>query len=197
MNLQLRRMWLQLTSDRKRFGLLLGAVLVGLLLWTRIIVVSNLPRTAVAEDGDGAQAGLKTSVPSSAASASKAAIEIAVPAALTRDPFVISPDYFPKPTALVEMHQEAGKSQPPTVEDAEQLQARRTTQLRALVERFKLEAAMAKGEMAVISGKAYRQGDVVAGDGSEPVKFQLVEVRHRSVILECEDRQFELKMATP
>jgi hypothetical protein len=81
------------------------------------------------------------------------------------------------------MHQEAGKSAVSTAEDAEQLKARRTTQLRALVERFKLEAAMAKGEMAVISGKTYRQGDVVDGDGSESVKFTLAEVRHRSVIL--------------
>ena len=123
--------------------------------------------------------------------------EIDVPTGLTRDPFVISPHYFPKPTALVEMDQEAGKSRPPSVEDAEQVFARRTTQLRALVERMKLDAAMAKGEMAVISGMTYRQGDFVATEGSEQIKFLLAEVRHRSVILECEDRRFELKMATP
>jgi hypothetical protein len=197
MNLKLRRLWIQLTSDKKRFGLLLAVVAVGLLLWTRIIVVSNLPRTAIAEDREAAKAKSTVKVPSSTTGITRATIEIDAPPVVTRDPFVISPDYFPKPTALVEMHQEAGKSAVSTAEDAEQLKARRTTQLRALVERFKLEAAMAKGEMAVISGKTYRQGDVVDGDGSESVKFSLAEVRHRSVILECEDRRFELKMATP
>ena len=50
MQLVLRRLWIQITSDRKRFGLLCAMLLIGLLLWGRIIVTSNLPRTAIADD---------------------------------------------------------------------------------------------------------------------------------------------------
>ena len=50
MQLVLRRLWIQITSDRKRFGLLCAMLLIGLLLWGRIIVTSNLPRMAVADD---------------------------------------------------------------------------------------------------------------------------------------------------
>ena len=53
----LRRLWIQITSDRKRFGVLCAMLVLGLLLWGRIIVTTNLPRTAMAvDDGLGSAA---------------------------------------------------------------------------------------------------------------------------------------------
>ena len=46
---KLKRMWLQITADRRRFGLFCGLLLVGLLLWARIIVIARPARTAVAQ----------------------------------------------------------------------------------------------------------------------------------------------------
>ena len=200
MGVKLRRFWIQLTSDRKRFSLLCAVALVGLLLWTRLIVVSNLPRTAVAEDS--VSAAVKAGPSASAGPISeRPIIKADLDGAPLRDPFVISTVHFPRSTALVDIAQEAGKSQAQAAENPEQAQARRTTQLRALAERLTLEATMAGGAMAVISGKTYRQGDWIAStpesEGFEPVKFLLVEVRQRSVILECDHWRFELKMATP
>ena len=48
MPIPLQRLWIQITSDRRRFGMLAGGLLLGALLWARIIVISNPPRTAVA-----------------------------------------------------------------------------------------------------------------------------------------------------
>lgn len=45
-----KRGWTWLTASRKRFSLVLSLVIVGLLLWSRLIMLSNLPRTAIAED---------------------------------------------------------------------------------------------------------------------------------------------------
>lgn len=42
--------WTWLTASRKRFSLVLSLVIVGLLLWSRLIMLSNLPRTAIAEE---------------------------------------------------------------------------------------------------------------------------------------------------
>ena len=46
----LKQGWSWLTSSRKRYSFALALVLVGLLLWSRLIMLSNLPRTAVADD---------------------------------------------------------------------------------------------------------------------------------------------------
>ena len=46
----LKRGWIWLTASRKRFSFALTLALVGLLLWSRLIILSNLPRTAVADD---------------------------------------------------------------------------------------------------------------------------------------------------
>lgn len=45
-----RRGWTWLTASRKRFSFVLSLIIVGLLLWSRLIMLSNLPRTAIAED---------------------------------------------------------------------------------------------------------------------------------------------------
>ncbi|MCZ6836427.1 MAG: hypothetical protein O7G85_11690 [Planctomycetota bacterium] len=45
-----RRFWTWLNADRKRFSLACLLTLFGLLLWSRLILVSNLPRTAIADD---------------------------------------------------------------------------------------------------------------------------------------------------
>ena len=42
--------WAWLTASRKRFSLALSVVIVGLLLWSRLIMLSNMPRTAIADD---------------------------------------------------------------------------------------------------------------------------------------------------
>ncbi len=46
----LARGWIWLTASRRRFSIALSLALVGLLLWSRLIILSNLPRTAVADD---------------------------------------------------------------------------------------------------------------------------------------------------
>jgi hypothetical protein len=63
-------------------------------------------------------------------------------------------------------------------------------------DQFKLEAALGTS-MAVISGKKYRVGEVMHGKDGDQFQFKLVEIRQRSVILECQNRQIELQMAPP
>lgn len=199
MSPKLRRIWIQMTADRKRFGILCAVVALGLLLWGRLIVVSNLPRTAVAEPpvSDGARSTGKSGRPGSANS-EKARPTMAITLSSTpqRDPFVISPKYFPRPTPATSQPSDAGKLVVKPTEDGLQAEARYTAQLRSLAAKFKLEAAMG-GSIAVINGRTYRSGDVVPSVTDERVGFTLVEIKQRSVVLECDGRVFELQMATP
>jgi hypothetical protein len=199
MPMTLRRLWIQVTSDRRRFGMLCACVIAGLLLWARLIVVSNMPRTAVADENPGANSVTAKSVDSKGAAENKPrpVVQVELARTVNHDPFVISAKHYPKPLVVVDLGKEASKSQPQPVEDSEQREARLVAQLRSLVDRLKLEAAMVGGEMAVISDRTYRRGDwIKAGDDGE-IQFKLTEVRQRSVILEHDDRRFELKMATP
>ena len=66
-----------------------------------------------------------------------------------------------------------------------------------MVNRFTLEAVMQRRPMAVISGKTYRLHDVIPAMNSDQVRFELVNVGHRSVTLEYEGRRFVLRMKLP
>jgi hypothetical protein len=205
MMLTLQRMWLQITADRKRFGVLCGAVAVGLLLWSRLIVVSNLPRTAIAED-DAALAETQPqqsqqAPPSEngrgADNSTSPAIAVTLHSLPNHDPFEINSDVFPP--RLVENNGQVGeKSTRNPADNLFDAEARRTEQLRAMVNQLTLEAVMLQDvPLVVINSKTYRQGDLVPALKDDSISFRLSEVNRRSIVLEYDGRMFELKMTSP
>lgn len=200
MSVKLRRLWIQLTSDRKRFGMLCAVVVVAMLLWARLIVVSRMPRMAVADEfAESAVNGTESESTSGDQLGSVTPISVSLASAPKRDPFVISPRYFPKPTSIGQLTGTTEKSAHEPVEEPMQVQQRITAHLSALAEKLRLEAAL-NGNVAVINGRTCRVGDVLAVSDAashEPVEFRLVEVGQRSAILECQDRRFEIQMNRP
>lgn len=49
MKTKLRRLWLQMTVDKKKFGLMVFVMAIGLLLWGRLILIEKVPRIATAD----------------------------------------------------------------------------------------------------------------------------------------------------
>ena len=131
-----------------------------------------------------------------ASTANRTPVLIDLAHTLGHDPFVISPRYFPKPLRNGPPTKQSGKSSLKPVEELDQIGARTYARIQVSVDRLKLEAALA-GSMAVISGKSYQLGQVVAGPDKETLEFRLAEISQRSVILECEGYQFELSMTSP
>ncbi len=200
MMLMLRRLWIQVTSDRKRFGVLCAMLLLGMLLWGRIIVTSNLPRTAVAGE-DGSSGPLTPPIGNGTGTSDKALrppVKVTLAREPRRDPFLISARHFPRPTFVEVLPQDDPKLDPQATENTNREQ-RLAEKLRALVDRFRLEAVMqVQGRpMAVINGKTYRLHSWVPAVGNDQIRFQLVEVGYRSVVLEYEDHRFKLKMNFP
>ena len=111
MMLKLQRMWVQITADRKRFGVLCGAVLVGLLLWSRLIVVSNLPRTAIAEPQPHDAASTSAGIPSAVAEQSEKGA-----AGLRARPFIERQDAA-GPRARLGMSGTTPRAQDPSLSD--------------------------------------------------------------------------------
>jgi hypothetical protein len=193
----LRRLWIQITSDRKRFGVLCVMLALGLLLWARIIVTANLPRTAMA-DGDGPGSGPP---PAIAGTASDKPLAPPVPVKLARqphrDPFLISAEHFPKPTPVEVLTHNDPKFGGNGDENTDRANERLIEELTALVDRFTLEAVMQGRPMAVINGKTYRLYSWIPAVGNDQIRFQLVEVGHRSVVLQYENHRLRLRMDFP
>jgi len=49
---KLEQLWQQATADKKRFGIFVTIFAVGLLLWGRLILLSDVPRVATADEDD-------------------------------------------------------------------------------------------------------------------------------------------------
>jgi len=202
MKQMLRRLRIQIVADKRRFGMLCAALAVGLLLWARLIIVSRVPRTAVAEEKAvastaGSQPKANSQQPTAPKEGSRTMVAVALSEAPARDPFVISPVHFPKPTPVEKSDGVVQKSSLQPTEEPDQVEARRTTELSSLASVLRLEAAFGES-MAVVNGKRLRPGDGISlKDGSGQVVFRLETIKQRSVILECEGRRYELQMAAP
>jgi hypothetical protein len=194
----LKRLWIQITSDRKRFGVLCAMLALGLLLWGRIIVTSNLPRTAMAdEDGLDLVPKPRNHGPGASDKPLGPPVQVRLARLPRRDPFLISAEHFPKPTPVEVLTQDDPKSGGNATENTSRTDERLIEELRALVDRFTLEAVMQGRPMAVINGKTYRLYSWIQAVGNDSIRFQLVEVGHRSVVLEYEGHRFRLRMSFP
>lgn len=200
----LRRLWIQITADRRRFGLFCAMLGVGLLLWARLIVITNTPRTAVADD-KSQQAAQTTQAPQASRSAAattsspserpKTPLRIVLATSPQRDPFVISDTHFPRAAEPTNEVQEVEKFPAEPAEDSQQA---RLAYLAGLAERLKLEAIMSPGSgqpLVVINARTYRLNDEVPvpgrTQGEEQVRFRLVLVGERSIALEHDGHRFE------
>lgn len=192
----LRRLWLQLTIDRRRFGVLCGVIGCALLLWARLLILSDMPRTAIA-DPDAAAVAATASDGPAGSDKPKRAVRATLRANPSRDPFRTDDRFFPRPTPVSDLPADLGKSTSKRAEDPREVEARVRARLRDLVDRFTLDAVMSSGGMAVIDGRTYRAGDLVPTKESEQIVFTLAEIRQRSIVFLYEGRRFELSMTGP
>jgi len=173
---RIRRAWIQMTNDRKQFGVFCTLLLVGLLLWARIIVIARPPRTAIADEV------VVSAVSSNIASDNHATIiPIWLDHAPKRNPFEVSDVAFPfmmNETDNVAVH---------TTNNSKNIEQQTVSALQ-------LEAIM--GELAMIDGHVYHVGDVVSMSSvTDPLK--LLKVHRRSVIISAGERRYELTIASP
>ena len=172
MLLQLRRFGVRLTADRKRFRLLCTLLAVALLFWTRLIVIKQIPRTALAEGS----VELAMADPHETAHP-ESPVEVLLPSTPVRDPFQVSDTWFPK----TEVHGE----DEPLASTSTAIDPRQS--LKAM----RLEAAMPP-TLAVIDGRTRRPGESIPSDSG--LVFTVVEIVDRGVILECSDARYRLSM---
>lgn len=204
MSLALKRFWIQLTVDPRKFGALVAVLVIAVLMWARMIVISKPPRRAVADNIAQSVTGSdeiknKSNIVGGGLSdkSSTVIIEVELASMLKRDPFRISRKHFPKSTSEQNPDEERTKLVSKTAEDDLHVETQRTAHIQRLVEGITLGATMPKGELAVIDGITRKLGKKFTIKGDEEAQFTLLEINARWVLIDCEGLRFELHMPDP
>ena len=180
-------------SNRKRMSLGIAVGVLGLLLWSRLIVVSNMPRTAVADD-ETDMSSANTPDKSSDNATDKDLLEnyLREPNSL---PLGDWSEIEPKSSFDEFLLREEGKLRTQETDKSKQEVFRnRDDQIRNAVQHLRLESIRLEHYEAEINGQTYTTGDRIALEKFESLHITLVEVRSQSVILMCQDRRFELRI---
>ncbi|QNN24601.1 hypothetical protein HED60_20775 [Planctomycetales bacterium ZRK34] len=183
MEVHFARIRKQLLADRKKFGMLLTLLLVGLLLWGRLLI-HNVPRTATAVPPLAAAAPMPDNVPAPAAEATqRRAVEASLVGVVPRDVFAINAAYFPKLSGE-ENPSRLTKSVLDPTDDLEQ-------QMRVI----KAEAGDLKLQSTILGAqpRAMINGTLI-GPGQNIAGFTVTEIRPRSITITKNGVTLELEM---
>lgn len=192
-------------------GLVIWAKPMGLLLWSRIRILTTIPRTAIADDAIASAP--KPKLPPE--------FDPQLPATVVaaRDPFRVDPAHFPSeqdlrnaqaaaaalaspvvpanpadPADVASPGQsvEAVAATPSPLELADELPPAEYERLRAAAESLRVQSAGKGLETAVVDGRAVRIGDVLPTTGGD--EFLLVEVVEGGIVVAHGAREFIVKL---
>lgn len=198
MNEDLQRIWIRLTADRRKFSAMCALGVVGLLLWARLLLLNDVPRTGLAEPAPAAEgASGVTSESEDAAKPNRPSVESA-PIVYLDTPTTLARNIFAAPKAMFPQTEQPGavddvtpKSQTDTPEDVVKTESQRVEAIRAKAAQLHLDSLiLGATPAAVINNRLVREGGQVDG-------FVLERVLKRSVILVRDQVRVELKMDTP
>ena len=160
---------------------------LGLLLWARFRLLTDIPRTAMATEDEVAQVVIEppSRFPDLA--------EVGFDGRADRDPLRISPHHFPRTTG------EAGRTAPATKSAPFQAEGRdrdvdRIAELRSVVRKFRLQALISRNSIAIIDDRTYRVGELLDVERTEGHTFVLRSVGKDSVIIEADGHEFEVRL---
>jgi len=177
-SLALRRFAIQLTADRRRFGIFCGLLAVAMLFWTRLIVIQDMPRVAMADPDQPAEVKSENIQTSNIVTTKRVLHLTNGP---IRNPFLINPAYYPSKSENTKRTDEDSKSGPQPAD-----------KFRSALHAHRLEAVM--GSVAVISGQTCRVGTQVRDISGGGLQIELIEVRERSVVIRAGDVQCVLRL---
>lgn len=187
MKQKINRLWRQATADKKKFGMLVTMMAVGLLLWGRLILLEEVPKHATADDPIApAQADGTADSP---ATPSDETLPVLPP--LEQVEVTLSEDL---PLNLFAFRHNRYKPLPSDESDGDRSQLTGSTdderrqELVEMARSLRLQSVIQGDAPAiVINGEVLRVGDSVEG-------FELVSFNQRSAKLTREGLTFLLKM---
>lgn len=187
MKKKMNRVWRQVTADKKKFGILVTVMAVGLLLWGRLILLEDVPKIATADPTEQAQTATQTPGNTGEAADDAAPVLPPLPTVavtlsedLPLDLFTFRHNRY-KPLPVEESGNEA--VQPEGLTDDE-----RKRELVESARSLRLQSVIQGASPAiVINGEVLRVGDSIEG-------FEIVSINDSSAKLTRDGLTFLLKM---
>ena len=189
MKKKLNRVWRQATADKKKFGILVTMMAVGLLLWGRLMLLQDVPKMATADDPNAVQSGdpasghlAETAAETMPALPPLPSVEVALSEDLTLDLFSFRHNHY-KPLPIEDSPETRVQSTGDPDDD-------RKRELVEMARSLRLQSVIQGNSPAiVINGEVLRVGDEIE-------HFKIVSFNDNSVRLTREGLTFLLKMFT-
>lgn len=178
----IKKLVAQATADKKKLSIMLALVMVGLLLWGRLLL-KQVPRTAVADPSETLSAQTDKVIEEARETARKT-VDIDLPSSLNRDVFALNPAGYARTGKVETTVTQVEKSDPKPADETEQVSV---TVLRAAKGLVLQTTMLGEHPRAMISGQVLKPGEKIRG-------FELKEVNPRDVILEMEGIEIRLEM---
>lgn len=160
---------------------------LGLLLWARLRLLTNIPRTAMATEEMEAKA--KIEPPSSLPDLASVGLDERA----NRDPLQFNPEYFPRLNS--QPHSDAtGAKYPGEKVDQMRTEAGTSASVRSAAEKIRLQALISGKSLAIIDDRTYRAGELLARESTGGIQFLLQSVGNDSVVVQAEGYEFKVRL---
>ena len=193
---------LELKQDRKRLAIMCTLVAFGILLWARLLILQNVPKTGFAAPNENGETATVDGAPNTPSNSTKGdgsekqevilkelpVVVVDTTPTLVRDffqPLSIATAQSDKSSQVTELppKSEEKASETPEVEVPDLMEI-----AKADAAKLRLESLMAgKSPLAVINGRVLRIGDEMEG-------FLIESINRQSVTLRRDELRVELKM---
>ena len=173
---QLRQAWRQVTADKKKLGLMVGLMAVGLLLWGRLML-KQVPQVATADDGLAVAAAADM-----AQRPDRVTVKLLSPGPLDRDLFALAADHYRALPKAPEKDLTLPKSEPEASDDSVRravLEDARGLRLQSVT--------LGDVPAAIINGRLVRLNGLIDG-------FTLLHCDERSAVLERDGLKVRIRM---
>ncbi len=174
----------QLTADKKKFGILMCTTTAGLLLWGRLLFMTDVPRSAVADPEDQVAEKQKSSdkAKSDFSESNRTTVEVVLVDRVSRDLFQPRVDFFRKIGAEKKKYTQAKSTNELSDEQIKILR------LRSELAELKIGIIIhGEAPRVIINKKILRIGQEING-------FRLVGIGNRQVTVEKGGIELQIKM---
>lgn len=187
--------WIRLTADRRKFGAMCGLAAVGILLWSRLILLEDVPRSTFADPDAETPAHNASATTGSDDGASQNArrqrlpeLRIELPTEDVRNLFVMRPEFLAHTAQVDPTPPVTPKSQTDPSEEIRERERKERIATEKAIRAMKLSSIVqGRTPIVVIDGRVLRVGDVHKG-------FRIARVTVSSVTLTKNSVEFELQM---
>lgn len=179
MNPYTRRLLKQLTADKKKLSLMLILVMVGLLLWGRVLL-KKVPRSAVANPNLAAQIENNGSGNTTNQTA-RPVVNVNMYRTLTRDMFLIAPEHYELVNPQVQESPQAKSAQEQPDDNQRVIEV--TGQARKL---RLMSTLLGQPPRAMINGELIRLGQQIQGFTLREVNSHDVSVEKNGIVIKLE-----------